>query len=131
MIINRRSDAQIALIRSAFQRLDQCVVVPTGRGASAKKSASRLIEDGWLKEIKAKSGAPDWRTDQAAGTAYSLKLTAAGLKAIAAIDVQESGADATPSAPRGDGATKSLAPRSNQWKRPLLNRNSARERSSR
>ena len=81
---NKFTDARIALLRSGFQRVDHCIVAPTGKGASAKKSAAKMIEVGWLKEIKSKSGAPVWRTDEATGTTYSLKLTALGMKFIAA-----------------------------------------------
>ena len=64
---NKLTDAQIALLRSGFQRPDHCIVAPTGKGASAKKSVAKMINAGWLKEIKAKSGAPVWRTDEETG----------------------------------------------------------------
>jgi Protein of unknown function (DUF3489) len=99
---NKLTDAQIALLRSGFERADHCIVVPTGKSASAKKSAVKMIDAGCLKEIKAKLGAPVWRTDETTGAIYSLKLTAAGLKVIAAHDVQASGIDPTASAPSGD-----------------------------
>jgi hypothetical protein len=99
---NKFTDAQIVLLRSGLQRADQCIVAPTGKVASTKKSAAKMIEAGWLKEIKAKSGAPVWRTDEEAGIAYSLKLTAEGLKFVAANETQGSGAEPTPEAPGAD-----------------------------
>jgi len=112
---NKLADAQIALLRSGLQRLDHCIVAPTGKGASAKKSAAKMIDAGWLKEIKAKSGASVWRTDEETGTAYSLKLTTAGLKVIAANDMTGSCGGSTPEAPGGDESDdekKTPAPKS-------------------
>lgn len=100
---NKFADAQIALLRSGVERIDHCIVAPNGKGASARKSAMKMIDAGWLKEIKAKPGSPVWRTDEATGTTYSLKLVAAGLKVIAAHDIQASGANPTLSAPGGEG----------------------------
>ncbi len=48
---------------------------PEGR---SQASRSRLV-----KEIRAKAGAPIWRRDKEKGHTYALKLTAAGVKAIA------------------------------------------------
>jgi len=115
---NKFTDAQIVLLRSGLQRADHCIVAPTGKVASTKKSAAKMIDAGWLKEIRANSGAPVWRTDEETGIAYSLKLTAAGLKIIAANQTQGLGADPTPEAPGGDesdvenkaAAPKSIAP---------------------
>lgn len=99
---NKPTDAQIVLLRSGFRRADHCIVAPTGKTASAKRPAAKLIDAGWLKEIKAKLGAPVWRTDEETATAYSLKLTSAGLKVIAANEPQGSSGDPTPSAPGDD-----------------------------
>lgn len=108
---NKLTDAQTTLLRSGFQRADHCTVVPTGKGGSAKKLAAKMVDAGWVKEIKAKSGAPIWRTDEATGSDYSLKLTAAGLKAIAANEAQGSGTDPTPTAPGGgEGDDEKRAP---------------------
>jgi Protein of unknown function (DUF3489) len=110
---NKLTDAQVALLRSGLQRADQCVVAPTGKGPGAKKSAARMVEAGWLKEIKAKAGAPVWRTDEDIGATYSLKLTAAGLKVVAVNDVQGSNgdpADPTPSAPGSSAKVQESLP---------------------
>lgn len=63
---NKLADARIALFRAARQRADHCIVAPTGKAAGVKKSAARMVGIGWLKEIKARAGAPIWRTDEAA-----------------------------------------------------------------
>ena len=121
MMTNKLTGAQIAILRTGFQRADHCIVAPTGKGVGAKKSAAKMIEAGWLKEIKAKPGAPIWRTDDATGTAYSLKLTTTGLKVIAVNDMHVSEANPTPCAPcgdEGDGATKSPAPKAEPQEEP-------------
>ena len=52
------------------------------------------MKAGLVREIKAKAGMEAWRRDDETGQAYSLKLTDAGLKAIAA---DERGAQSIPS----------------------------------
>jgi Protein of unknown function (DUF3489) len=77
------TDTQLVLLCAAAQREDRCLVAsPTLKGGAAQKVASKLISAGFVKEVKAKSGDPIWRRDEASG-AYALKLTAAGAKAIA------------------------------------------------
>jgi hypothetical protein len=61
-----------------------------------------MIEARWLRQVKAKPGAPIWRTDETTGSAYSFKLTAAGLKAIEATEPPSAGAEPTPTAPSVD-----------------------------
>ena len=99
---NKLTDAQVALLRSGLERADHCIVAPTGKAASVKKSAAKMIEEGWLKEIRAKQGSPVWRTDGETGASYSLKMTVAGLKVVAANEVQGSTSDPSPPAPGGD-----------------------------
>ena len=111
---NKLTDAQVVLLRSGLQRADHCVVAPKGKAASVKKSAAKMIEAGWLKEIRAKPDTPVWRTDAETGTSYSLKLTVAGLKVVTASEVQGSTSDSTPPAPSGDegeGGKKAPAPK--------------------
>ena len=62
-MIDNITDAQLMLLRTGVERADLCLVASSGRRLGFKKSAEKLIEAGWLKEIKAKSGAPVWRTD--------------------------------------------------------------------
>jgi hypothetical protein len=52
------------------------------RGAALSKVSAKLAKLGLAREIEAKPGAPIWGRDEA-GQGYALKLTAAGLKAIA------------------------------------------------
>ena len=97
MTNSKLTQTQIQLLRVGADREDRYVAAPNGWAASEKKSAVKMIEGGWLKEIKAKPGAPIWRKDGARGTSYSLKLTAAGVKAAAlnGVKAEEAAAGAT------------------------------------
>ena len=78
------TDAQLVMISAAAQRKDRCLSAPaTIKGAALSKVTAKLAKLGWAREIEAKPGAPIWRRDDA-GQGYALKLTAAGLKALAA-----------------------------------------------
>jgi len=78
------------LLGAAAQRKDLCLVAPpTLKGATAQKVASKLISAGFVKEAKAKASDPIWRRDEESGASYALKLTAAGVKAIAVDDAAE------------------------------------------
>src|SRR5947209_12926569 len=80
------TEAQTTLLSAASQREDRHLTPPTaGRLAQARKAAARLLEAGLIREVKAKEDAPVWRRDEEAGCNYALKLTAAGLRAIAAV----------------------------------------------
>ena len=85
---------QLAMLSGAAIRDDKCVLLPAAlRGALRRKTGKTLIEAGYVREVKAKPSSPIWRNDDATGSSYSLKLTAAGAKAA-----KESGAAvATPS----------------------------------
>jgi hypothetical protein len=75
--------AQLVMMSGAAQRKDRCLSAPsTVRGAALGKVSAKLAKLGLAREIEAKPGAPIWRRDDA-GQGYALKLTAAGLKAIA------------------------------------------------
>jgi hypothetical protein len=77
------TDAQLVMMSAAAQRKDRCLSAPaTIRGAALSKVGVKLAKLGLAREIEAKAGAPIWRRDDA-GRGYTLKLTAAGLKAIA------------------------------------------------
>jgi hypothetical protein len=79
------TDTQLAMLTAASLRDDRCLAPPRNlRGSAAQKVFARLSAEGLLKEIIAKAGAPVWRRDEEAGRSYSLKLTAAGLKAAPA-----------------------------------------------
>lgn len=81
------TDAQIFMLSAAAQRDDRCLIAPRNlKGGAAQKVAAKLIASGLAKEIKAKPGAPVWRQDEQAGLPVALKITAAGLRAIAVED---------------------------------------------
>jgi hypothetical protein len=78
------TDTQLVLLSAASQREDRCLIAAKNlKGGAAQKVAAKLLAAGLVREIKAKPGMAIWRRDEEAGQAYSLKLTAAGLKAIA------------------------------------------------
>ena len=68
----------------AAQREDRCLE-PSGdlKGSAARAFATKLIDAGLVREIRAKDGLPVWRVDKKAEQNYSLKLTAIGIKAAA------------------------------------------------
>src|SRR4029077_8582680 len=86
------TEAQLVMMSAGAQRKDRCLSAPaTIKGAALSKVSAKLAKLGLAREIEAKPGAPIWRRDEA-GQGYALKLTAAGLKAIA---VDEGSQDAT------------------------------------
>jgi hypothetical protein len=77
------TENQTALLKSASHREDRCIVLPLNlKGGAAQKVAANLIAEGLAKEIKAKAGLPIWRRDGKSNQAYSLQVSAAGVKAI-------------------------------------------------
>jgi hypothetical protein len=77
------TDAQLMMMSAAVRRKDRCLLAPaTIKGAALGKVSAKLMKLGLAREVEAKPGAPTWRRDDA-GQGYALKLTAAGLKAIA------------------------------------------------
>jgi hypothetical protein len=85
-MLNKMSDAQRSMLQAAAAREDRLLQPPANaRGAVAKTIAGKLIDAGWAKEIKALKGAPIWRKDSTSGSAFTLKLTTKGLKAVAVI----------------------------------------------
>src|ERR1700722_10042737 len=76
------TDAQLVMMSAAAQRTDRCLSAPAIKGAALSNVRVKLAKLGLAREIEAKAGAPIWRRDDA-GQSYALKLTAAGLKAIA------------------------------------------------
>jgi hypothetical protein len=93
------TDTQIVMLSAAVQRDDRCLLAPQiMKGSATQKLATKLIEAGLAKEIKAKPGAPVWRREQGRHS-YALKLTAAGARATAdapglALDETSEGTDA-------------------------------------
>jgi hypothetical protein len=77
------TDTQLAMLSAAAKRGDRCVVAPKNlKGSAAQKVALKLRAEGLVKEIITKAGMGVWRRDDEAGRSYSLKLTAAGPKAV-------------------------------------------------
>jgi hypothetical protein len=77
------TDAQLEMMSAAAQREDHCLTPPeTMKGAAVGKVSAKLLKLVLVREIRAKAGMPVWRRDEA-GLGFALKLTAAGLKAIA------------------------------------------------
>src|SRR6516165_9591764 len=88
------SDTQFALLGAASQREDQYLPPPNGpRLGPVKRAAGKLLTEGLVQEVRARKDAPVWRRDEDSDQAFALKLTAAGLKAIArsAGEQQETG----------------------------------------
>jgi len=103
------SDTQLALLSGASQREDQYLPLPNGAElAQARRAAAKLLEAGLVREVKATKDAPTWRRDQNNDQAYSLKLTAAGIKAIA-LDDSHGVDEAAPRAPGGDATPNAPA----------------------
>jgi hypothetical protein len=83
------TDTELVMMSAAARRDDRDLEPPKSMKAStAAKVAAKLIASGLVREIKAKKGATAWRRDEKTEQAYSLKLTAAGLKAIV-VDVED------------------------------------------
>ena len=77
------TDAQLVMMSAAAQRKDRCLSAPaTIKGAALSNVSAKLAKLGLAREIEARPGAPIWRRNDA-GQSYALKLTTAGLKAIA------------------------------------------------
>src|SRR5580704_16353506 len=100
------TDAQLVMISAAAYRKDRCLSAPaTIKGAVLVEVGAKLAKLGLAREIEAKPGAPIWSRDDA-GQGYALKLTAAGLKAVA---VDEGSQDATEHSEAPQPQTKTRA----------------------
>ena len=103
------TDAQLVMLSAASQHGELCLTAPVKmKGAILTKVSEKLVKLGLVREIRAKTGMPVWRRDEA-GQSYALKLTAAGLKAIAV----------------GDGSEAAIAPREAPQSRPSPDTSSA------
>ena len=76
------TDAQLVMMSAAAQREDRCLPAPETMKSAVVGEGAKLVKLGFAREIHAKSGTPLWRRDET-GRSFALKLTAAGLKAIA------------------------------------------------
>ena len=80
------TDAQLVMLSAAAQRADLCLTAPNKlKGAILVKVSDKLMKFGLVREVRGKAGAPVWRRDNT-GQSYALKLTTAGLRAIAVDD---------------------------------------------
>ena len=82
----RLTDTQLVVLSAASQREDRGVELPVNvQGKAAGKIADKLIRAGLLEEVGASGSLPVWRRDDDNG-AIALRITSAGLAAIAAAD---------------------------------------------
>ena len=110
-MLNKISEAQRLMLQEAAKRNDRLMTPPANpRAAAVKAFAGKLIDAGWVKEIKARNGAPVWRKDSTRGETYALKLTAKGLKAAIAM-IEAADGESVPSATPAEKKTGALAPR--------------------
>jgi hypothetical protein len=122
----RVTDTQFFMLRAAAQRDDHCLAAPAQvKRTATRRAANKLITAGFVKEVKAKAEATIWRRNVKTGQTYALKLTAAGLKAIA-VEERHSAAetDASKSAAGDDYWPRLRHPRcrSLAWRYALLGR---------
>jgi len=83
------TDAQLVMLSGASQRASLCLTAPAKmKGAVLSKMSEKLVTLGLVREVRVKAGMPDWRREES-GQSFALKLTAAGLKAIAVDDGSE------------------------------------------
>lgn len=74
----------LVILSAASQRKDRGVELPpTLKGGAAQKVIAKLIEAGLIEEVRAKGAMPVRRRDDE-NLAYALRITRAGMKAIAA-----------------------------------------------
>jgi chromosome segregation and condensation protein ScpB len=60
-MLDKMSEPQRMILQAAVARKDRILQPPANaRGAAAKAFISKLIEAGWVKEVKAAKGAPVW-----------------------------------------------------------------------
>ena len=82
----RLTDTQLVILSAASQREDRGVELPANvQGKAAGKIVDKLIRAGLLEEVRASGSLPVWRRDDDNG-AIALRITSAGLAAIAAAD---------------------------------------------
>ncbi|MGC1181196.1 MAG: DUF3489 domain-containing protein [Methyloceanibacter sp.] len=86
---NKLTDTQLVLLSAASQREDCAIeLAPNLKGGAAQKVVDKLLTEGLVEEIQARSLLPVWRRDDDKGP-LALRITKSGL---AAIGVGEGGA---------------------------------------
>jgi hypothetical protein len=103
------SDTQLLMLSGAAQREDLCLTAPEKmKGAVLAQVGEKLVKLGLVREVRAKAGTPIWRRDEG-GQRYALKLTAAGLKAIAVEEgLEEAAASSEAPQPEPDSDTAAV-----------------------
>jgi hypothetical protein len=93
--MSKLTDTQLVTLSAASQREDRGIVLPPNlKGGVAQKLVAKLIELGFVEEIRAPGVLPVWRREPTA-----LRITKRGLKAIAADEAgDDAGASAQPEA---------------------------------
>ena len=86
---NKFTDAQVALLRSVFQRVIAWMVVLREKVDGARALAAKLIDAPRPKAVKTKLEAPVTRTVKAREPDRSRKTTTAGLKAFSPNEVRD------------------------------------------
>jgi hypothetical protein len=83
--MSKLTDTQLVTLSAASQREDRGIVLPPNlKGGAAQKFVAKLIELGFVEEIRARGDLPVWRRDDERPMA--LRITKGGLKAIAVED---------------------------------------------
>jgi Protein of unknown function (DUF3489) len=91
--MSKLTDTQLVTLSAASQREDRGIVLPPNlKGGGAHKLVAKLIELGFVEEIRARGDLPVWRRDD--DKPMALRITKRGLKAIA---VGEAGDDSAAS----------------------------------
>jgi hypothetical protein len=81
--MSKLTDTQLVTLSAGSQREDRGIALPPNlKGGAAQKFVAKLIELGFVEEIRARGDLPVWRRDDEKPTA--LRITKRGLKAIAA-----------------------------------------------
>lgn len=103
------TDTQLIVLSESAKRDDRVVAWPAKlKGVAAMKVVAPLLRAKLLEEIKAIGTTAPWRRDEREGFNYGLRLTKAGLKAIAA-DEEEGGAPSNSAEGRARSRLKAVA----------------------
>jgi Protein of unknown function (DUF3489) len=103
--MSKLTDTQLVTLSAASQREDRGIVLPPNlKGGAAQKLVAKLIELGFVEEIRARGDLPVWRRSDERPMA--LRITKGGLKAIA---VDEPGDD-TAASNQSEAADRNTEP---------------------
>jgi hypothetical protein len=90
MSATKLTDTQLVTLSAASQRKDRGIVRPPNlKGGAAQKLAAKLIDLGFVEEVRARGELPVWRRDDD-NRPVTLRITKRGLKAIAVEEVDDS-----------------------------------------